>query len=125
MTEFYGQEEHSKRQFKSNKKPKLDDRSGLLYIAFVVWSLHMILTLYLFYVSSFARWYFLMIFSFYLCQGYVIGGVEKLEMLFYEQFKKPEHLWGKNTVVTREHEYGAGDASTHKSPYKKYLDKEN
>nr|XP_009857602.1 lysocardiolipin acyltransferase 1 [Ciona intestinalis] len=108
LKEYYSEPNPDLRRFKCEKKPPQDPRTFLLILGFCAWSAITVFCTYLVVVSSFARYYALMMILFYLSSGYLLGGVEKLEMILFEQFKKPRPLWGRRN--SGRGEIGGGDA---------------
>uniref|UniRef100_H2Y6E8 Phospholipid/glycerol acyltransferase domain-containing protein n=1 Tax=Ciona savignyi TaxID=51511 RepID=H2Y6E8_CIOSA len=108
LKEYYSEPNPELRKFKCEKKPKQDSRTALLLLGFFAWSSIIVLCTYLLIISSFARYYALVLTLFYISTSYLMGGVEKLEMTLFEQHKKPRELWGRSRKADNQ---AAGDAT--------------
>ena len=102
LKEFYSEPDPSKRRFKCNDEVKLLNRDRDLWLCFGFWVPFICLSFYWLYAYSFARFYFVTMILFYFVSGYFFGGVEKLEMLLYDQFWKPYPKWAEHRQKKQE-----------------------
>jgi len=117
----YYAEEPRLRKFKSKVNPPLHPRNVVLWFSLFAWIAVTVACLCGLFFSPFMRWYACIITAFYVTQGLALGGVEKMEMLLYDQFRKPAAVWG----VANDDIYAGGDsrksAQKCSSVYDKYL----
>jgi len=108
---FYSEKDASKRSFSSTTCPNLSNRSFILWLSLIIWTIFTFAVFLLLFYCSWARFYTIMISILYITCGFIFGGIDKVEMLIYESFFKPSWLWGSRQL-------DAGDAT---NPYDKYL----
>lgn len=113
LEKFYSEKDPSKRSFSPQKCSNIQPRTFLLWLAFIFWNIVTFLGFYLLVVSPFARFYSALLTLYYIACTYFFGGVEKVEMLLYEQFFKPSRLW-----AIPPHGTGGGCDG---NPYDRYL----
>ena len=120
LSQFYSNSDPSLRKFHSNISPPDHPRSLALWLSLILWIVFCVVCNWLLYVYSFARWYCLVICLFYLSVTFLFGEFAKLEMILYDMFKRPRHLWGFKSQTTNS-TYETSRNSKKRDVYDKYL----
>ena len=115
---FYSEPDPSKRSFSDKACTGMYPRTFELWLSLAFWSVFSVSGFVVVFAYPMARFYTLMIVLFYVTAIVAFGGIDKVEMLFYEQFFKPSSLWGKARGAGSD-SLGGGDGLS--NPYDKYL----
>lgn len=89
------------RRFPNDKVPPLSERGFLMWFTIVGWLVFLVASLTFVIVSPIARWFTCMLILFYVLQGRLIGGMEKLEMFVYDirqQWRNSGHTPAKPSI---------------------------
>nr|XP_039261111.1 lysocardiolipin acyltransferase 1-like [Styela clava] len=85
------------RRFPNDKVPPLSERGLLMWFTIVGWLVFLIASITFIIVSPIARWFSCVMILFYVLQGRLFGGMEKLEMFVYEVLQEWKNSGQKPT----------------------------